>query len=126
MEFHKRKKLTLYLFLSSSIVPAICLQLPNIAQNFDTWMYLVSAASYGFVFSWFILDQRRLGYSASRLSKIGMVAIPVIVLPVYLITTRGMKQGFLAILKWCAVFVLYGLLMVLFLVLSAAFAEYGT
>jgi hypothetical protein len=63
-----------------------------------------AALSLALVFAWFLIDARERGYKASLLLKIAMPALTIVALPYYLLRSRGLAAGALALARAALVF----------------------
>ena len=68
------------------------------------------------IFSWLIYDNRARGHSSSPLFKIGVVALAVVFVPIYLFKTRKAKTACISILKYLGKFLIVFVLLVFLLV----------
>lgn len=71
------------------------------------------------IFWWYRLDSSQLGYRRSPWLNVGVVALPIVVLPYYFFRTRGAKRGAAYSFVTLAVFILLGVLSV-----AGAYAAY--
>lgn len=63
------------------------------------WMMISTLITLALMFMWFVADARDVGYQASRLLKVCVIAVGVIAIPYYLIKAKGLKRASLSFLK---------------------------
>ena len=60
-----------------------------------------------FIFAWLHYDERRFGYRRSALLNIGIVALAILFVPVYLVTSRPAGRRLLSVLAFFGVVALW-------------------
>jgi len=95
---HKRKQVALGLLAAISLLgPMTERMLTGRVDDFSTYAIVDTLLSLVLVFWWFHMDKAERGYRAGKLMNAGMLVMVVIAMPVYLVRSRGWRQGGAAI-----------------------------
>ena len=91
---HKQKTLALCLLAAVSLAgPMIERVVTGRVDDLSTYAILDTLVSLVLIFWWYHADKRERGYRAGKLMNAGMLVMVVIAMPVYLVRSRGWRNG---------------------------------
>ena len=99
--------------LLTLVISAVEVAVTGRSEPFSTYSGLMSIAWIAAIYFWYHLDKRERGFPAGLLQNLAVIVVPLIGLPVYLLRSRGWKQGPIAIAVAAAVVLALGVVGVL-------------
>ncbi|HEY5899806.1 MAG TPA: hypothetical protein VIV54_19725 [Burkholderiales bacterium] len=97
MNFRPKSAVLGFLAALSFMSPMVEALVTGRVETFSAYGLIETLVSLVLLFTWYHLDKRERDYRAGRLMNAGMLAAAVIALPIYLVRSRGWKQGMIAI-----------------------------
>ena len=97
----KRAKLYALVALAviSLLMPVIETLRTGGVETFSAYGMVETFLSIPPIYWWYYVDKQEQGYQSGPLMNVGIVALAVIVFPIYFIRSRGWRRGGLAIVK---------------------------
>jgi len=87
----------------SLVLPMLEMYFTGQVEELGKWALAQNLLSIPPIFWWYHVDKAKRDYRAGPLMSAGVVALPLLALPIYFIRSRGWKRGALSIAKGIAV-----------------------
>jgi len=87
----------------SLVLPMLEMYFTGQVEELGKWALAQNLLSIPPIFWWYHVDKAKRNYRAGPLMNAGVVALPLLALPIYFIRSRGWKRGAISIVKGAGV-----------------------